>query len=219
MIVWYTYGVPHYSDYKMTNAYGLTTADRVKAKLSITVTDWDVVLKQYIYSVTDFLENVCGRRFQQTTYTNEVYDGSNIDGSPKAWLVLRNSPVTTLTSFQYRTGAKSSPTWVDYQADTYQERLSLGIIRVNLARGFQNNRVTYTAGYLIDFTAEYDTTHHTLPYDLSGLAESLVTRMFKKRESEGRSQEAFNNSSITWGDLLGPEDKTIIANYSRTELV
>ena len=203
-----------------TNNYALTTVQRVKDRLGITSTASDTVLTRIIYAVTDMIEDLCSNRFLQSTYTQEVYDGMNIDGTPKPYLFLNNAPVTTISSFQYRTGAKSSPTWVDFQVDTYQEVLELGIIRTGLPPGLQNIRISYTAGYLIDFTNENDPTKHTLPYDLSDLADRVATRLYKKRDSEGRSAESFNQSSITWKDgLLDDYDNTVIANHSRTEIV
>lgn len=202
-----------------TNTYALTTKDRIKSKLGITSTASDTVLDRLIYACTDFIENQCSQRFQRTTYTQQLYDGSQIDGSPKSMLFLNNGNVTTISSFQYRTGSKSNPTWVDFQTDTYQEMLVLGVIRVRLPPGLQNIRISYTAGYLIDFTNENDPTLHTLPFDLTDLCERLVTRFFKKREAEGRSSETFNQSSVTWKDVLDDYDEAVIGNYTRQELV
>lgn len=206
-----------------TNTYALTTIDRIKTKLGITTTQSDTMLTRIIYSCTDFLENACSQRFLRTAYTQQLYDGSNIDGSPKTMLFLNNSNVTTISSFQYRTGAKSNPTWVDFQADTYQEMLVLGVIRVRLPPGLQNIRISYTAGYLIDFTNENDPALHTLPYDITDLCERLAIKFYKRRESEGRAAESFGSgggqSSITWKEELDDFDQTVIGNYTRQELV
>lgn len=200
--------------------YAITSLDRVKAKLTINNTGFDTILSELISGVTDFIETLCDRRFKQTTYTQELYNGSNLDGTPKNWLLLNNAPLTAApASFQYRTGSKSNAVWVDFQVDTYQEILNTGVIRVNMPSGYQNIRVTYTAGYLIDFANEFSATH-TLPFDLSDLADRLVTKLFKKRLSEGRESDSFNQSTIKWStDMLNDMDKTIIANYSRMDLV
>lgn len=206
-----------------TNSYALTTIDRVKAKLGITTTQSDTMLTRIVYACTDYIENACSQRFQRTTYTQELYDGSNIDGSPKTMLFLKNGNVTTISSFQYRTGSKSNATWVDFQADTYQEMLALGVIRTRLPSGLQNIRISYTAGYLIDFANENDPALHTLPFDLTDLCERLVIKYYKRRESEGRASESFGSgggqSSITWKEDIDDYDKTVIGNYSRTEFV
>lgn len=195
-------------------AYALSTEARIKTRLGITSAGFDTLIKRLLYGVTDFIEDQCGgRRFLRTTYTNEIYDGG--DGSQKL-LILRNAPVSTITSFQYRTGTKSSPTWVDFNADSYEEDDDRGVIEVALPKGRRNIRVTYTAGYLIDFSNEFDDAQHTLPYDISDLAEALVTRRFKKRDDEGKESVAFESSTTTWTkQLLDETDREVIANYRR----
>jgi len=204
-----------------TKTYGLTTETRLKARLGIDSTDAarDAVFKSMVYAVTDFIENACGgRRFQRATYTNDKYDGNEIgDGTVLNWLTLKNGPVISVSSVQYATGPVSNPTWVDFPADSYQVDLNLGQIYFSggMPRGMQNIRVTYVAGYLIAFASEYDDTLHTLPFDINDLAERLATKVMKRRESEGKSQESFNNSGITWGDFLETHDREILANYRR----
>lgn len=178
------------------------------------------MLAEYVSAVSNFIERKCNRRFLQTSYVNEVYDGGNLDGSYKDVLILKNAPMSAApSSFQYRTGAKSSPVWVDFQIDTYQEVLEAAYIRAGLPTGFQNIRVSYIGGFLIDFAHEFDNTKHTLPYEISDLADRLCTRLFKKREAEGKDTESFNQSSLKWGDFLDEHDNEVIANHSRTVFV
>lgn len=201
----------------MAKTYALTTETRLKALLKITGSDFDTILKDYAYKATDIIERACGgRRFQQTTYTQELYDGSYIDGTKRSRLVLRNAPLVTLSALEYATGASSSPTWVAFQADDYVLDKPNGIIQVALPRGLANVRVTHVSGYLIDFANMYDETKHTLPFDLTDLAERIAIRLFKKRESEGRSVEAFQQSSITWdAKLIKEDDQATIENHRR----
>lgn len=202
-----------------SQVYALTTTARVKDLLKITVTDHDTILTRLIADCTDFIENATNRRYKQTTYTNELYDGCYVDGTQKRTLVLNNAPLISISSLQYRTGAKSNPAWYDFQTDNYQEKLSTATIRGYMPAGIQNIRCSYVAGYLIDFTNEYDITAHTLPHDISGLCERLVMRRFKKRDSEGRSTDSFNGSGVTWSELLDDADKMTIADYQRNILV
>lgn len=201
--------------------YGLTTETRVKARLGVTAVDanLDAMYKRLVYSATDFIERACGgRRFQRATYTNEIYDGNEPgDGAALPWLFLRNAPLVSVSAFEYRAGSNVSPSWTAFAAGSYETDLKTGSLYVygNMPRGSQNIRVTYVAGYLIDFANEYDSALHNLPFDLSDLCERLVTKLIKRRESEGRSQESFNNSSINWGDFIEAHDRTIIANYRR----
>jgi len=51
---------------------------------------------------------------------------------------------------------------------------------------------------------------------LTEVCEKAVVRSFKKRDSEGRSSESFEGSSITWEkDVFLAEDIAIIKNYRR----
>ncbi len=206
--------------------YALTSLARVKNRLGIdtSVIGNDQSLCELVNSVTDFIENRCNRRFKSTDYTNEVYSGSNADGTPRGYLILRNAPLGTVTtgsytgpgvsSYQYRSGVKSNPNWTDFQVDTYQETAN-GIVYRSLPPGFQNIRVSYTAGYLIDFANEFDQTKHTLPADLSDLADRLITKSFKRRLSEGRKSESLNGATVTWDDFLKDQDLEVLANYNR----
>lgn len=88
---------------EQVSPYALTTLQRVKDRLDITITDNDPVLTRMINAATDFIERECGKtgmesypndgHFVQKTYTNEVYTAR---GKHQQMLVLRNSPVTYL---------------------------------------------------------------------------------------------------------------------------
>lgn len=204
--------------------YALTSESRVKARLGITVAGFDTLIKRLMYAVTDFIEKeVGGRRFKETSYTQQVYDGSRINDEDNVvdFLVLKNSPVSTISIFEYRTGSRSLPAWVAFLTDDYEPRLSEGILRVwgGVPRGTQNIRISYTAGYKIDFANEFDDALHTLPYELSDLCERLVVKRFKKREKEGVSRENFSETSLDWKELLEDQDKATLAQYLRPQFV
>lgn len=56
----------------------------------------------------------------------------------------------------------------------------------------------------------------SLPLDLVEVAEKAVIRTFKKRNSEGRTSEGFQESQITWAeDVFTKEDLATIKNYRR----
>ena len=198
--------------------YALTTNARVKARIEITVSTLDTVIDTMIASVTDFIEQQCGgRRFKETTYTNEVYDGSivGVNPQPLPYLILKNAPIASISAFEYRNGTRTSPVWTAFQDDNYEPMNSRGIVKVDLPAGYQNIRVSYVAGYKIDFTDEDNVAVHTLPFELSDLAERLVIKRIKRRESEGKSQETLGQSTIAWGAFLEDADKDIITRYKR----
>ncbi len=194
-------------------AYALTTVARVKTRLTITVNNHDTPLLYLINSVTDFIEGECNRRFKETTYTNEVY-------SPQGghFIVLKQSPVSSVASVQYRAGLKSNPSWTDFNADDWElmEDGQSGMIEAHgLLHGTNLFRVTYVAGYKINFTNYGDNNTHTLPADVTDLCERLVVRWFKRRESGGKQSEGLQGGSINWKDELDSEDKATLARYKR----
>ncbi len=196
--------------------FSLTTLARVKARLSMTTTGWDAVLIRLINAATDYIQGECCRQFLQATYTNEVH---SIYGIGQRYLLLKQSPVVSISSLQYRVGLKTNPSWTDFIADDWEllEDGQSGMIRIYgpILRGTNVIRVTYLAGYLIDWANAGDTTKHTLPADLTDFCERLVTRWFKRREAEGKEQESFNGSTVKWKEELTVEDKQTIAGYKR----
>ena len=199
--------------------YQLTTKSRVKNRLGITTTSFDGLMDALIGGVTDRMERMAGRRFKQTAYSNELYDGSDIYGSAGLILIIKNGPITGAPTLEYKTGSNANPTWVDYSVEDYAIDNATGLIHMkgSLPQGKQNVRITYTGGFIINFTGTYDIeSDHTLPLELTEVCEKAVVRSFKKRDSEGRSSESFEGSSITWEeDVFLAEDIAIIKNYRR----
>lgn len=196
--------------------FALTTIARVKARLAITATGHDAVLTRLVNAATDYIQNECNRSFLSATYTDEVY---SVYGTGQSHLLLKQSPVTSVAKLQYRVGLKTDPQWTDFMADDWEllEDGKSGIIRIygGLLRGTNTVRVTYTAGYPVDFANAGDTSKHALPADLTDLCERLVTRWFKRRESEGKETETFDNMTVKWKDDLTKEDKQTLALYKR----
>lgn len=197
-------------------AYALTSLERLKQRLQITDVKNDAVLERIINGATGYIERHCNRRFKKTTYTNEVH---TVHARGQDSIMLRQSPIVTLTSVQYRAGTPSSPSWTSFSADEY-ELMGDGksaIVRIYGGVPFGTNavRATYDAGFLVDFTAVNDITKHTLPDELSDMCERIATKLWKRRESEGKAQEAFEGSSVTWETLLTEEDKDVLEMHTR----
>ena len=192
--------------------HALTTAARVKERLTISVTTWDTLFEHLINSATDFIERMSGgRRFLETTYTQEVYHGG--DGYQKA-IVLRNFPVTSLTAAQYRAGVPGTPAWTDFDASQYELIADKEPRRVRIysfAPAGQNNlRFTYVAGYKIAFASETTPASHTLPFDVSDLCERLVVWHWKMREAEGKTSETGTEAQVNWRQGLTDDDKELL---------
>lgn len=179
--------------------YALTTVDKVNASLGFTTGDdatRDQLIANMIAAQTDYIEGYCGgRRFEATDYT-EIVDarpGNYVFGSQRPW--------NSLTKVEYRTGQPSNPTWVTYYVDGYLPYLGSGMIRffskfVPFPQAF---RLTYNAGYLIDWTNENDPTLHTLPHDLSQVATELTSILYNQRLAQGIVSETTEGQSVSYG--------------------
>lgn len=196
--------------------YALTTKQRVKDRISLTVSDHDQVIDRIIAAITDFVEGECGgRRFLRTTYTNEVYTIFNTD---QKYLALNNIPIGTVTAVQYRAGLRTNPSWTNFAADDWDmsEDGKNGLLRIwGISTGINTIRVSYTAGYLIDFANAGSATAHTLPADLSDLAERLTIKVFQRREKEGRTSESFEGGSIQWKEHVDDLDQRTLDRYKK----
>ncbi len=127
----------------------ITTKARIKARLGINVAGFDDLLDNLILAITARIEQMTGRRFIQGTYTNELHDGSNIDGGRRTFLVVKNAPLQAISSIQYKAGSNTTPNWTTISADDYHADLAAGIVYFphGLPAGFQNIRITYTGGF------------------------------------------------------------------------
>jgi len=197
--------------------WALTTLARVKNRLGIKVADFDTLIEQIINSMTDWIEGQCGgRRFKETTYANDSFDGSR-PRERKRNLVFKNAPINSLTSFQYNIGLIGSPAWSDIFPEEYQllDKEGMVYMSTGLPVGLRNIRVSYSAGYKIDFSHETDTTKHALPFDVSNLAERLAVKEFKRREDVGKSGETVGDATVNYFDHLEEEDKAVLSRYKR----
>ncbi len=184
--------------------------------MAITNADHDIVLERLINGVTDLIEGNLNRKLKKATYSNEIY---SVYAPRQEMFGLKQIPVITLTNAQYRAGTISSPSWTSFITDEYElvGDGKSGIVKIygGVKEGVNVVRFTYDAGYLIDFDNTTDTEKHTLPFDLSELAERLVVRTFKRRDSEGKTSEGFEGAQVQWGAILDDEGKEILNRYRR----
>ncbi len=202
-----------------TVAHALTSFQRVKDRLGITVVGFDALLERMIDASTDMIESYCVRRFKETAYSNELV-GVESDGGHMA--MLKQAPVTVLTSVQYRAGTPDNPSWTSYLASEFElvGDGTSGLVRIygGVPRGTNNIRISYTAGYKINFASPYDPAQHTLPFDLSDLCERLVVKAFKKRESAGKQTESAGEASTSWMQSFETEELAALDRYRRVYL-
>ena len=216
--------------------YALTTLEHVKTRLGITVTTNDTILIRLINAATDAIERYChlsaGKHFVQQTYTNDVY---SVQQSRQIYLVLRMGWVTNVASFEYRAGTVSTPNWTAFITDQWEYKNPQprpddtdgtklwgpsGIIRVyGVLPRLQDNmlRVTYTAGFAVDWDNEGSTTHW-LPAALTQCCDDLVVRWWKRRQLAGQMGQTLEGQSVSqWKDKLDNDDKELIDAYKRPQ--
>lgn len=194
--------------------YALTTVADVKEILGISSGDHtkDNLIIRRINMATALIESYCNlardHHFKQTTYTNELYDGSQSNQ-----LVLRMRPVTAISSFQYRTTGQHYDNFQDVESQLYFLDGNAGTLDGIFTQNgnWSAYRVTYTAGYA------------TIPDDLAEAAANLAAYWVGnstagasgiKRQREGqREVEYFDSatSSDSVIDSLGLDD--ILTRY------
>lgn len=142
-------------------SYALTDVADVKESLGLASSDTtkDNLITRNINKATRSIENYCGRRFLLTSYTNEEYAATNTDQ-----LVLRQRPVTSLTSLDIRDAGLNIDNWETIDSQLYFYDANAGVLDLDFnARGRWNRyRVTYSAGYT------------TIPEDLAEACANLA---------------------------------------------
>lgn len=187
----------------------ITTKDRVKSLLGLSGTTHDTVLDNIINGVSAFIEGICNRQFKSATYTDEIYEGVK-----SRFLYLNQFPITSLTSVFYNSGSLAVPVWVAFDANYYvlDARNNCIYFDAGMPIGFRNIKVTYVAGYVIDYATP---ANHTLPYDLSMVAEQIVSKVFGKRKSEGSSSESIDGANVSYEKDITTEQRMVISKYSK----
>lgn len=181
----------------------IITKEDIKQHNDIDTNEDDELLDLYINGITEFLENKIGREIEKNEHT-EYFNGDEIGGC----VILKNSPVVSITSFQYRTGSYSDPTWNDFNEDYYQLDED-GIIEVDtMYSGKRNIKVVYNAGYDDD-----DEDYESIPYSLKLAAMKLVSKIYNKKLSEGYKVEEVSNARIEWDKFISDDILELINPY------
>lgn len=203
-----------------TNA--LTQVNDVKSIIDIAsaTTTWDQTFIELINAATEWMQNYCGgRKFGDTTvptYTNETYDSDDEPGDRgvQRWVYLKAYPVTVFTTVESRTGTTTYTAYETTSYETYAERGAIYLYG-GIAKGKKTVRVTYTAGYKIDWTTQ---ANHTLPYDLTLACRKIVLKEFGKRKAQGLTSESVGGARIDWNENLDPEVVEILSRYKRVQV-
>ncbi len=201
--------------------FALTTKEKVKSRIPELDenTDLDSMIEDMINECSAWIESFCERKFLETTYTNELYDGVGAGRNLKPSLLLKNFPVLvdSISSFQYQL---SSTEWESFMVTSYVVDYASGIIRMTngfLPAGWRNIRVTYTAGYKINFEDESE--DHNLPYDIVQACTKLVIREMKRRQTIGVGQQTTGDNTVSYLDHVDKDILQTLEKYKKTEFI
>jgi len=179
------------------HAYALTDLDTVKEALGIVTATDDNLLTRLINAVTDYAERHCGRRFKDTTYTDELYSG---DGDYE--LILKQCPLTDTQAVI----VKIDDVVVD-AADYYTIKPE-GVLHKNSgwATGIQNIKVTYSAGFA------------ATPSDIEQACIELVGLIYKRAKNAELRSETIGSYAVTYADVKASPFAMDILNFYRKDI-
>lgn len=178
----------------------LTTVANVKSFLQISVTTYDTLLELLVNSVSEWIENECGRVFKDSASNIvELHDGEGSMIFPRQW------PINSIASIESRSGSLGAPTWTAYTTNdyTYDSRAGIIYFATPVFCDKQNIRLTYQGGFL------------TIPSDLELACIKMTSKEFDKRKSQGVPQEGVGGGSVTWNENVDPSAIKIIQKYRR----
>lgn len=187
-------------------SYALTNLSDTKESLGIASSDTskDNLIIRNINKATRTIENYCGRRFKETTYTDDLYSATGTDQ-----LILRQRPLTATTPFVFKV-RDTSLNIADFESidsslyfcDTGSPQGNAGVVDLLFwAVGrWDRYAITYSAGY------------STIPEDLAEACVDLAcyyvnnagaTAVGIKKKQEGqRSLEYSNNNYLLTFDSI-----------------
>jgi hypothetical protein len=155
-----------------------------KTKKGITGEEDDVKNQLFLDQASAFIEKYCDRTFASTTYTDEEYDGTQTQT-----LILKQWPVTSVTSVQYRDDIYSDSDFSTLDSQYYFRDEDPGTIRRIdgvFEEGIHNWRVTYVAGYA------------TIPDDLQEACADIATFMENTVKAKGIDSETLSQYSVNY---------------------
>lgn len=176
----------------------IATLVQLKLYLWITSSDKDALLQLFLDWANQIIETYLWRTISSDNYT-EIRDW---DG--QLFLMLKNIPVTTMTSVHINTWTISTPVRelipaTDYSVDTEEWRINFF---VPLCRGFKNYKIMYTAWY------------STIPADLVLASCKMASKYYNSRSSDWISSESVAWDSITFDISQVPNDiLVVLSNY------
>jgi hypothetical protein len=204
------------------NVWALSNLARTKSFMGISIATNDTLIENLINSATDFIERYCGvRRFKETSYRDEVYDGT---GTNK--LNLRNWPVNISAVFNLyeRDSLANIDSWTLMDDENYFIQYNEGQL------DFISNKFTaYPRHWKINYTAGYNYDNATTFLSDVGMSDLehalwvLVNDLYRLKSAPlGVESESIGNYSISYGGFtkamdLHPDVKEYISTLRRPQ--
>lgn len=165
---------------------------------SLTATQ-TTVMENMINMMTNFIESYCGRRFMQTAYTSETYDGPQSET-----LLLKNYPISTTATFALysRDSSANEDEWEEIDSTDYFIYYDEGYVNLTGRDRFnlynRKYKVDYTAGYDFDNAATF--LSDTVAGDLEMAVWMMVAQQWLTKGSSGLVKgERLGDYSVTYG--------------------
>lgn len=182
----------------------LITKEEFKVFASITDDSEDEILQIYIDAAEEFIKNYCNRTFEETVYTNELYDGP---GTP--CLVVDDYPILSVEEILEYDEVVSSISDLDDDGYYIKNNRPYGIYHsLCWSAGRDTIKVSYTAGY------------SSIPSDLK-LAAFLVTSYFRNMSTkQGIRGESLGSYSYSLSnDVMAMGGRLIIPDVAITNIL
>lgn len=178
----------------------IASLQEVKDYLGITDNSQDTLLTSLLESADALVKSYTGRDFEEQTYTHLFNWKGELE------FLLKQYPVSVLTSFQYNTGSFSTPSWTDFDQDSYKPDPETGIVwsMFNIPKWIQNIRAVYTAWY----TAE------DMPGDIKNAVIKLTATYYNWSKSDGIKSESVDWASLVYDKTMDwiPSDILLVLN-------
>lgn len=190
------------------NGNAVLTIAQAKSQLDIPTLDTsqDARLEQLVNAVSDYLENVTGRRLKAQSYTHRF------GGSGTPFILLREYPVTAITTV--------------YEDETWAFAGSSIILSTDYAihKNVQVARrapLTWQSTKALAIKVTYDAGFAAIPFDLQQAALTLLEVMFDMRDQRSTrlQSRAKLGDSVSFVDKIPEHVTAMIAPHVREAYV
>lgn len=189
----------------------LVTAAEIKAFEGITGSSHDSLFSSLADRVTAYFGSWCNRIFESATYTDAEYDGTGLDT-----FIVKNPPVTAVTSIKVATDRDfAAATALDSARYVFDDAgvislvptgsvtsIVLGGVPGVWPAGKRNIQITYTGGFTV------------IPDDLKEAAILMISAWMNRRRRAGILSTTIGSETVTFQQKDIPDEvRSILSRY------